>query len=122
MPHGFPAFPQGQFPNDLPPTWFHPASPKIRPAKPAKEVDTASIASTSTFSSTVSLLKDKAKRTLPISYKDYRARKDSQEAASGTTVYSEKQSSKSTKKSLPKDTKTPRQRTAEAYMIWAATK
>ncbi|KAF8863187.1 hypothetical protein BDZ45DRAFT_136266 [Acephala macrosclerotiorum] len=102
MPHGFPAFPQGRFPQDQPPTWFHPASPKMKPTKPAKDVDAASMASTSTFSSTVSLLKDKAKRTLPVSYKDYRARKDAEEAAAGTTVFSEKEP-KQKRKSLPKD-------------------
>ncbi|KAE8450536.1 hypothetical protein EG329_006267 [Mollisiaceae sp. DMI_Dod_QoI] len=119
MPYGIPAIPQNRFPQDRPPTLFHPASPRIRPTKPAKEVDAASIASTSTFSSTVSLLKDKAKRTLPNSYKDYRARKDAEPAATATNVTSEKEPKK---KSLPKDSKTPRQRTAEAYMIHAMTK
>ena len=143
IPNKLPGFPQ-----DLPPTLFHPASPKMKPTKPAKEVDTASIASTSTFSSTVSLLKTKAKRTLPISYKDHRARKDAEEAAASSTVYSEVEK-KNSKKSLPKDPKTrkwlpsldpagerwivalvwmklmidiARQRTAEAYMFIAANK
>jgi len=115
MPASFPAFPQGRFPQDLPPTLFHPASPKMKASNPSKEVDAASIASTSTFSSTVSLLKTKAKRTLPVSYKEYRARKDAEDAAASSTVYSSEKP-KSSKKSLPKDPKTPRQRTTEAYM------
>lgn len=75
MPNGFPAFPQSctfllsffiatfqnltttGFPNDQPPTLFHPASPKIKAAKPVD--DGASMMSTSTFASTVSLLKEK---------------------------------------------------------------
>ncbi|RDW92042.1 hypothetical protein BP5796_01436 [Coleophoma crateriformis] len=56
------------FPNHKPPTIFSPASPIMQPnAKVSttammtskKEVDAASVASTSTFSSTVSLLKNK---------------------------------------------------------------
>jgi len=97
----------------------------MKASNPAKEVDAASIASTSTFSSTVSLLKTKAKRTLPVSYKEYRARKDAEDAAASSTVYSSEKP-KSSKKSLPKDPKTrkwlpplnpeARQRTTEAYM------
>jgi hypothetical protein len=60
--------------------------------------------SASTFSSTVSLLKSK----LPISYKDYKARKEAKEAARATVVIGEEPSSKPSKKSkaLPKDPKT----------------
>jgi hypothetical protein len=71
----------------MPPTWFHPASPKIKPTKPAKDVESASMASTSTFASTVGLIKDSVKRKLPVSYKEYRARKD---AAATSTVVTEK--------------------------------
>ncbi len=101
MPHGFSAFPHSSkflnsypscqltsplaFPNDMPPTLFHPASPKIKPAKPAKDVETSSIATTSTFSSTVGLIKNSVKSKLPISYKEYRARKDAEKASTVVT-------------------------------------
>jgi len=81
MPNGFPAALANQYPNEKPPSWFHPASPKIKPAKPAKDVDAASMASTSTFSSTVGLIKDSVKRKLPVSYKEHRARKDAEAAS-----------------------------------------
>jgi hypothetical protein len=58
--------PQG-FPNDKPPTLFHPASPKLKASKPItpsksmKDPETLSTTSTSTFSSTVSLLRNSVK-------------------------------------------------------------
>ncbi|PSS25680.1 hypothetical protein M430DRAFT_64204 [Amorphotheca resinae ATCC 22711] len=67
MPPGFPAFPQSRFPNDKPPTLFHPASPKLKASKPItpsksmKDPETLSTTSTSTFSSTVSLLRKSVK-------------------------------------------------------------
>ncbi|KAG4443778.1 hypothetical protein IFR05_000769 [Cadophora sp. M221] len=122
MPNGFSAFPKSTFPNDEPPTLFHPASPKMKPAKQSSEdADNASIATTSTFSSKIGLLKDNVKSKIPASYRDYRSRK---EAAARSSVVS-----KDVKK-LPPDNKTrkslpdyeARQRTAEAYMIWSATR
>ncbi|KAH8804806.1 hypothetical protein F5884DRAFT_859419 [Xylogone sp. PMI_703] len=71
MPYGIPSIPASRFPNDKPPTLFHPASPKLKPVNSSKttsktasgtstkDIDTASLASTSTFSSTVGLLKSK---------------------------------------------------------------
>jgi len=121
MPNGFPAYRQSHFPNDQPPSLFHPASPKVKPAMPSttmKESDTTSIASTSTFASTMGLLKDSVKSKLPLSYKEYRARKD---AAAQSAVTSEKQEPK-LKEQAWRDPKTPRQRTAEAYMVFATTK
>jgi len=121
MPNGFPAFPKSTFPNDEPPTLFHPASPKMKPIEQQGEgMDNASIATTSTFSSKIGLLKDNVKR-IPASYRGYRSRK---EAAARTAVVCKE------KKELPADTKTrkslpdyeARQRTAEAYMIWSATR
>ncbi|KAH9204459.1 hypothetical protein DL95DRAFT_398506 [Leptodontidium sp. 2 PMI_412] len=117
MPNGFPAFPKSTFPNDKPPTLFHPASPKMKPVRqPVEDVDNASIATTSTFSSKIGLLKDNVKSKIPASYRDYRSRKDRKEAAARSAVVSKDE------KKLPPDNKTPRQRTAEAYMIWAATR
>jgi len=51
-------------PNDKPPTLFHPASPKLKASKPitpSKDPETLSTTSTSTFSSTVSLLRKSVK-------------------------------------------------------------
>ncbi|RFU35602.1 hypothetical protein B7463_g661, partial [Scytalidium lignicola] len=67
MPNGFAGIPASRFPNEKLPTLFHPASPKMKPVdasktsntSSAKDVDAASMASTSTFASTVSLLKNK---------------------------------------------------------------
>ena len=65
----------------MPPTWLHPASLKIKPTKPEKDAEAASMASTATFSSRVGLIKDSVKRRLPTSYKEYRARRDAETAA-----------------------------------------
>ena len=89
------------FPNDMPPTLFHPASPKIKSAKSSASImenDSSSIATTSTFSSKVGLIKDSVKSKFPISYKDYRARKD---AAANSTVTSSEKESKSKPKPRP---------------------
>ncbi|TVY37781.1 hypothetical protein LSUB1_G002761 [Lachnellula subtilissima] len=92
---GLPAYRQSQFPDDKPPTLFSPASPKNKSSKSAKVMDDgASTMTTSSFSSTVGLIKSK----LP-SYKDRKDRK----------------SSESENKVL-KDSKSPKARTAEAYM------
>jgi hypothetical protein len=72
---------QIEYPNEKPPSWFHPASPKTKAAKPAKDMDAASVASTSTFSSKVGLIKDSVKRKLPVSSKEYRAQKDAEAAS-----------------------------------------
>jgi hypothetical protein len=53
------------------------------------------MASTSTFSSTVSQLKDSVKSKLPISYKEYRARKDA--VARSTVTTTESKPKKTTK-------------------------
>ena len=106
MPNGFPAFPKNSmsthesltrspdsnteaaFPNDEPPTLFHPASPKMKPLKrPIDDVDKASISTTSTFSSKIGLLKDNVKSRIPAPYKAYRNRK---EAAAHSKVVLEK--------------------------------
>ncbi|PVH85969.1 hypothetical protein DL98DRAFT_511052 [Cadophora sp. DSE1049] len=114
MPNGFPAFPKSTFPNDEPPTLFHPASPKMKLVKQTMDdVDKASISTTSTFSSKIGLLKDNVKSKIPAPFKAYRNRK---EAAAHSVVVSKEE------KRLPADTKTPRRATAEAYMIWAATR
>lgn len=55
------------------------------------------MASTSTFASTVGLIKDSVKRKLPISYKEYWARKD---AAATSNVVTEKEGQK-TRESKP---------------------
>lgn len=120
------SYPQGRFPEDMPPTLLSPAKPKKAASKPSKhlsekEADTASMMSTSTFSSTVSLLKSK----LPTSYKDHKARKEAKEAAAKSSTTMDGAPVKKSWRSrspLPPDTKTPRQRTAEAYMIYAATR
>jgi hypothetical protein len=73
----------------------------MRPVKQAD--DTASMASTSTFSSTVSLLKSK----MPVSYKEHKARKEAKIAARSTVVTgSEPEKESSKRKPLPKDPKT----------------
>jgi len=63
MPYGLPSFPKNTFPNEAPPSWFHPADPrpstKPQPKMSQKSDDAASMMSTSTFSSSVSLLKSK---------------------------------------------------------------
>lgn len=89
MTGGLPSFPQGRFPDDLPPTIFSPASPKVKAveATKAKDIDAESMASQATFSSTVSLLKNSMKSKF--------ARKDA-----------EVEKKPSSKKSLPKDIKT----------------
>lgn len=69
---------------------MHPASPNSKPAKPAKDYDNMSIASTSTFSSTVGLIKSK----LPISYKDYKARKESEARKKGSKIQADEKSRK----------------------------
>ncbi|KAG0649084.1 hypothetical protein D0Z07_4216 [Hyphodiscus hymeniophilus] len=100
MPNGFPGFPQSTFPNDQPPSLFHPASPKFKAAQHVKDADAASMASTSTFASTVSLLKENVKaKFLP---KDKNARK-------GSAASEEK-------------TASPRAQTAEDYRILATMK
>ncbi|KAL2061703.1 hypothetical protein VTL71DRAFT_7081 [Oculimacula yallundae] len=120
MPNGFPTFPKSTFPNDEPPTLFHPASPKMKPVKlPVDDSDNASVATASTFSSKVDLLKESVKSKIPASYRKYR---DQKESAARSFVVSREE------KRLPPDTKTrkslpdyeSRQRTAEAYMIWAS--
>jgi hypothetical protein len=73
--------PRSGFPSEKPPTLFSPASPKVKATKPAKDVDAASIASTSTFASTVGLIKSKIQ--------DHKSRKET----------------KKEKEPLPKDTK-----------------
>ena len=106
MPNGFPAFPKNSmstpesmtrsldsnteaaFPNDEPPTLFHPASPKMKLLKrPVDDVDKASISTTSTFSSKIGLLKDNVKSKIPTPYKTYRNRK---QAAAHSEVVSGK--------------------------------
>jgi len=127
MPNGFPAFRSSSlYPDEQPPTWFHPASPKVKPAKPSKEVkdmDNASLASTSTFSSTFGLLKNSLKPHLPSSYKEYRSRKNA--AAQSTVSYPEKKDGESSK-DVKEKKKLPdydaRARTAEAYYIFAMSK
>ncbi|KAF4637280.1 hypothetical protein G7Y89_g802 [Cudoniella acicularis] len=123
------------FPQDMPPTLFHPSSPKVKatePSKTEKDMDAASVASTSTFSSTVSLLKGSIKSKLPISYKAHKAQKELKEAAARSTAEFEGKPVKKSK-ALPSDySKTgkfsplvdyeARQRTAEAYMIHATTR
>lgn len=71
MPNGFPRALANQYPNEKPPSWFHPASPKIKAVKPEKNEETASMASTSTFASTVGLLKDSVKNKF--FHKEHRA-------------------------------------------------
>jgi hypothetical protein len=78
--------PRPGFPNEKPPTLFSPASPKVKATKPAKDVDAASMMSTSTFSSTVGLIKSKIQ--------DHKAHKET----------------KKEKKPLPKDTKSRKYR------------
>ena len=73
------------------------------------------MASTSTFASTVSLLKDNMKAKLHP--KDRSAKK----AAAGTTVIYEKDGEKKAPSPKPKDP-SARARTAEAYMVMAMTK
>ena len=86
----------------MPPTWFHPASPKQKPVKPSKDVDTCSINTQSTFSSTVSLLKSK----LPFSYKDYKARKEAEALEQKSLPDKErKPEKKSKRKGWPSETK-----------------
>ncbi|TVY54239.1 hypothetical protein LCER1_G002298 [Lachnellula cervina] len=71
---GLPSYRQSQFPNEKPPTLFSPASPKDKASKSAKVMDDgASTMTTSSFSSTVGLIKSK----LP-SYKDHKERKSSE--------------------------------------------
>lgn len=65
-----------------------------------KDTDTASVATTSTFSSKIVLLKDSVKSKIPASYKQYQARK---EAAAQSTVTPKEQKPS---RSLPPDTKT----------------
>ncbi|TVY83775.1 hypothetical protein LSUE1_G000728 [Lachnellula suecica] len=67
-------------------------------SKPTKDVDTASIRSTSTFASTVGLIKSKLSKTR----KETGARKP--------------------EKKQWTDSKSPRARTAEAYMVMAMTR
>ncbi|CZT43882.1 uncharacterized protein RSE6_03985 [Rhynchosporium secalis] len=112
MSTGVPAFTRSTFSYDKSPTLFHPASSKMEPAKPpVVDSDNSSIATTSTFSSKVELLKESVKSKIPATYRDFRSRKES---AAGSVVASKGE------KRLPPDTKTPMQRTAEAYMIWAS--
>ncbi|CZS92274.1 uncharacterized protein RAG0_02730 [Rhynchosporium agropyri] len=115
MSTGVPAFTRvtrSTFSYDKSPTLFHPASSKMEPAKPpVVDSDNSSIATTSTFSSKVELLKESVKSKIPATYRDFRSRKKS---AAGSVVASKGE------KRLPPDTKTPMQRTAEAYMIWAS--
>ncbi|KAK0102880.1 hypothetical protein ONS95_000924 [Cadophora gregata] len=112
MSSGFSVSPKSTFPDEEPPTLFHPASPRMKPVKqPLDDGDRASISTSSTFSSKIGLLKDTVKSKIPSPYKDYRSRK---EAAARSTVTSREV------KRLPSEMKTPRQATAEAYMIWAA--
>ncbi|TVY93663.1 hypothetical protein LAWI1_G000608 [Lachnellula willkommii] len=97
---GLPAYRQSRFPNEKPPTLFSPASPKDKSNKSANVMDDgASTMTTSSFSSTVGLIKSK----LP-SYKDRKEPKSSE---------SEK---------VPKDSKSPKARTAEAYMYLSMNK
>jgi hypothetical protein len=99
------------FPNDQPPTLFHPASPKLRAEKPVKDVDEASMVSTSTFASTVSLLKENMKAKFHS--KDKNPRKSAE-----TTVVYEKDGEKTP---IPKEP-SARAQTAEAYRIIATMK
>jgi len=105
MPYGLPAFPKNTFPKDAPPSLFHPASPRVKPTpqpKMSEKSDAASMMSTSTFSSSVSLLKEKAKTKLS-------SKKDTK-------------SSKSSKAPKPLPDYNARARTAEALMVWATTR
>ncbi|KAE9363530.1 hypothetical protein N431DRAFT_448123 [Stipitochalara longipes BDJ] len=97
MPNGFPRALANQYPNEKPPTWFHPASPKNKPVQPIKDVDTASMASTSTLASTVGLLKDSVKSKLPFSHRERQGRKDTKAA---TTTLNEKEAQKTKKLEL----------------------
>jgi hypothetical protein len=103
------------FPYDQPPTLFHPASPKVKPAKLNKDVDAASMTSTSTFASTVSLLKDNVKAKFHS--KDHATKK----AAAASTVMYEQDGEKKASSPKPKEP-SARARTAEAYMVMAVTK
>ncbi|PMD47420.1 hypothetical protein L207DRAFT_560923 [Hyaloscypha variabilis F] len=85
MPNGFSRALANQYPNEKPPTWFHPASPKNKPAQPAKDVDTVSMASTSTLASTVGLIKDSVKSKLPFSHRENRSRKETKAAIPAVT-------------------------------------
>ncbi|RDL33690.1 uncharacterized protein BP5553_08058 [Venustampulla echinocandica] len=88
----------------------------------AKEQDGASMMSTSTYASTMSILKEAAKQKLHLSSKDSdkKARKEAKKSAARSTVLVD---GVPTKKRQPlKDSMTPRQRTAEAYMIQATLK
>jgi hypothetical protein len=87
----------------------------MKPAKVTKDVDTASMASTSTFASTVSLLKDNVKAKFHS--KDHASRK----AAAANTVVYEQDGEKKASSPKPKDP-SARARTAEAYMVMAITK
>ena len=74
------------------------------------------MASTSTFASTISLLKENVK--VKFSSKDQAARK----AAAETTLVYEQDRKETTSSPTPKKDYNARARTAEAYMIIAATK
>jgi hypothetical protein len=70
--------------NEKPPTLFSPALPKAKSSKTEKDADAVSMVSTSTYSSTVSLLKSKLH--------GHKARKETK-----------KEAVKEKRKSLPKD-------------------
>ena len=144
------------FPGEQPPTWFHPASPKDKSAQASqrvKDLDSASMVSKSTFSSTISLLKENVKSKLPSkSHKSHTTSTVSEKKSSpyaqtvrvgdvingedktrtSTSIRERDEEKRETLKSFillkgnekeeKADSSIARQRTAEAYMIWAATK
>ncbi|KAE9364789.1 hypothetical protein N431DRAFT_474361 [Stipitochalara longipes BDJ] len=67
-------------------SWFHPASPKTKPTQLVKEVDAVSMASKSTLSSMVGLIKDPVKKKLPFSHREQRSRKDTKAATTAVTI------------------------------------
>jgi len=83
------------------------------PSKQVKETDAASVVTTSTFSSTVGLLKESVKPKLPRSDKKQSEKK----AVSIDHTLGEKSSRRVNGIS---DNKTPKQMTAEAYKIQAS--
>ncbi|KAF7940013.1 uncharacterized protein EAE98_000140 [Botrytis deweyae] len=132
MPAGFPAYPASRFPNEKPPTLFHPSSPKSPKATPVSYSTSRSYTATSSSSpkdsmdtittytpandtsslysttSTISLLKH------PLS---------TLKAKFSHKEHSKREAAKSNEKTLidpstPSE-KTPRQSLTETYMIMA---
>ncbi|CAD6454282.1 28782db7-0c2e-42ca-bae9-0e17e58f203c [Sclerotinia trifoliorum] len=133
MPAGFPAFPASRFPNEKPPTSFHPSSPRsqkvtpvsystsrsytVKSSSPKASMDTSSTypandtSSLYSTASTISLLKH------PVG--TLKAKLSRKEHSKGGEVNSYKKSPTASSMRRNSSEKSPRQSLTETYLIMA---